>query len=231
MIKFLKNIAKSHNLLTRNISRRATLTLYGKIPPLKALLHEKNARASLLQSLQATSTTFKPPSNATDHAVHAFFEKARVLRDQPEYRLSKQSVDFKNCQYLTDDSVEIVVEQWGDSLRDIRLQNCRKITDKAVQKIADHCPNLKQLDMSGCTAIQGKTILNLVASCPNLKDLRRQGTGIVCLETRTLGVEILREKDQRAQQSQQPQKAPLKTRDAMVAYPDRVEASMQTPQR
>ncbi|MFA5075101.1 MAG: hypothetical protein WC436_03270, partial [Candidatus Babeliales bacterium] len=111
----------------------------------------------------------------TDDAVFAFAQNCQFL----------QKVDFSYCDKITDQSIIELIKNnhhcyyinkdyfatLSSILKEINLNNCVQITDKAIKEIAYNCRFLEFLHLSGCNQITDEAIKELLFCCPNLRRL------------------------------------------------------------
>lgn len=68
-------------------------------------------------------------------------------------------VTLKGCVNLTDSVVSSMVELHGGTLRELRLVDCNRLTNKSLLAISDNCTELVELYMSGVNMeVQGKPL-------------------------------------------------------------------------
>ncbi|CAG8585296.1 1133_t:CDS:2 [Diversispora eburnea] len=87
----------------------------------------------------------------------------------PQFNPNIQSLNFNNCEKLTDATIYTLVGSYPD-LRELDLSNCEQITDIGIRKIAQ-CLNLEHLVLNSLGFINDKTICIIVQSCPNIRYL------------------------------------------------------------
>ncbi|XP_078447246.1 F-box/RNI-like superfamily protein [Wolffia australiana] len=80
----------------------------------------------------------------------------------------------QNKPQLEDDAVECVATHCRD-LRDLDLSKSLKLRDCSLYALAHGCPNLTTLNISGCSAFSDTALAYLVTSCRNLKSLNLCG--------------------------------------------------------
>lgn len=122
----------------------------------------------------------------TNEPVTALFTKARALR---EFRLAGcdliddgaflalppdrvfehlRILDLSSCTRLTDRAVERIVDS-APRLRNLVLQKCRNLTDAAVYAIAKLSKNLHYLHLGHCGLITDDAVKRLVSSCSRMR--------------------------------------------------------------
>eukprot|EP00252_Welwitschia_mirabilis_P006445 TRINITY_DN17328_c0_g1_i1.p1 TRINITY_DN17328_c0_g1~~TRINITY_DN17328_c0_g1_i1.p1 ORF type:complete len:686 (-),score=109.31 TRINITY_DN17328_c0_g1_i1:517-2574(-) len=97
-------------------------------------------------------------------------------------KASLVKLNLSGCIELTDRAVFVIASLFGQSLETLNFEGCKKLTDHGLKFIADHCPNLQELDISkssvtdnglvslAMTTKHGLQILSL-AGCSQITDL------------------------------------------------------------
>ncbi|AEO63115.1 uncharacterized protein THITE_2107996 [Thermothielavioides terrestris NRRL 8126] len=122
----------------------------------------------------------------TNEPVTALFTKARALR---EFRLAGcdliddaaflslppgrrfehlRILDLSSCTRLTDRAVEKITEA-APRLRNLVLQKCRNLTDASVYAISRLGKNLHYLHLGHCSLITDEAVKHLVSSCNRMR--------------------------------------------------------------
>nr|AEK81539.1 EIN3 binding F-box 1 [Dianthus caryophyllus] len=90
-------------------------------------------------------------------------------------------LNLNSCINLSDASVLAIVRLHGESVKELSLDGCRKITDTSLFAIAGNCPLLNDLDVSNCSvtdsgiaALSSSQKLNLqilsISGCTNISN-------------------------------------------------------------
>ncbi len=64
---------------------------------------------------------------------------------------SLQTLDLHNC--VVPEEALIAIAEQNPLLESVDLTGCNKITDVLLQKLAAHCPQIRQLSVADCTRI------------------------------------------------------------------------------
>ena len=81
---------------------------------------------------------------------------------------------WSNRSYLTDEAVQALAVHCHE-LKDVDLSKGTKITDESLVALAHGCPNLEKLNLSGCTNITEHGLTYLTEHCHYLKNLNLCG--------------------------------------------------------
>jgi hypothetical protein len=86
-------------------------------------------------------------------------------------------LDLTGTHGLNDDLLSILLPVCSN-LQRLSLKNCRRITDTALQLLAEHCPKLVSLDVGGAFNMTTATVLDVtVPALEHLQELHASGMG------------------------------------------------------
>ncbi|CAG8646671.1 4210_t:CDS:1 [Paraglomus brasilianum] len=90
----------------------------------------------------------------------------KSIREITRFNPNIQSLNFNNCEKLTDATIHALVDSYPD-LRKLDLRDCNKVTDIGIRQIAQ-CLNLEHLALNSLGFINDETICIIAQSCPNI---------------------------------------------------------------
>lgn len=108
---------------------------------------------------------------------------SKIIQHTP----SLHKLCLSNHQYITDDLLEGILKQSGKTLQALDISGCTQITDEAILKILNYCPNLTDLNLERCFKLTQKSIEALVKApikltaihFEELQDLTDEHVGII----------------------------------------------------
>eukprot|EP00667_Euglena_gracilis_P002505 EG_transcript_2505 len=74
-----------------------------------------------------------------------------------------------------DENLGALIMDKGRDIEEVTLEGESWISEAALLKIAEYCPNLKLLNLSGCTQLSGPTLARIAEGCPQLVFLSLSG--------------------------------------------------------
>ena len=89
----------------------------------------------------------------------------------------------------------LIVLQRTKELESLNISSCHHLTDRSVNAIIKHLPNLIHLNAAGICTLSEKAILNLITSLPKLKHLDIFDNRNLSAEGRGALVEVARQRE------------------------------------
>jgi hypothetical protein len=101
---------------------------------------------------------------------------SRLLPEIPGY---PQKLDFSYCPRISDKSVESTLAKFPQ-VYSINLEgNVSNLSNLALESIARHCKDLRELNIGGCLRISLTGLADLAKSCTSISNLALKGIGCV----------------------------------------------------
>ncbi len=176
----LLNLPAIHHSVGKSLLREGASSVFFSSPSEIGLLDGAQAEArSYFQAIEAlyarsawvpaawqqTAFELKCPPRATD---------AQWLSFQREKGASP-ILDLSDCPSLTDAALLKLDPRKAASLHELKLFNSPLFTDRSLQWIAAHCPNLSILAAAHCPLFTSEGIAAVLNQCPLLRSLNLEG--------------------------------------------------------
>lgn len=84
----------------------------------------------------------------------------------------------KNMVRVTDMALEVVADSCPQ-LTKLNLMGCNKVTDGSVLALARSCRHLEEVDFTGLSRLTSYSVINLIASCPGITSLVLAGCSLL----------------------------------------------------
>ncbi|KAG9352538.1 hypothetical protein JZ751_020952 [Albula glossodonta] len=107
------------------------------------------------------------PSAPQSSALLSLRNLHSLLRDQVG---TMQALDLSRTA-ITPESLRTLAQVQGLRLVELRLRGCKELTDRAVEALCKHQPELQTLDLSACTELTSRAVLALASGLQGLRHL------------------------------------------------------------
>ncbi|KAF8035613.1 hypothetical protein BT93_C1602 [Corymbia citriodora subsp. variegata] len=128
----------------------------------------------------------------TDPALHSAFDLEARFESSPESirwwspeferrvdAMLRSAVGWSDgglaairARHCSDRALDLVAERCPN-LQVLSIKSCQSVTDASMARIASRCTNLRELDISYCYEVSHESLVLIGRNCPNLKVLRR----------------------------------------------------------
>ncbi|KAI8984743.1 hypothetical protein BDF20DRAFT_815879 [Mycotypha africana] len=82
-----------------------------------------------------------------------------------------EQLDIYICDNLTNETVILFASHAYSRLTYISLAGCHMISDEAILKVAEQCPDLLHLDLRACGLVSDVSLSTVAKNCPRLKHI------------------------------------------------------------